>query len=566
MHRVTRIGVAVMLAAAVAAAGCTKDTGGEPPPGTSGYPPPRFTPSPVPNVDEPAGSWLEASCELDPEIFTRVMHGYYPHRAPDVLAVPRTPDFFGGFVQTSHSGPWDYLAQVPIVFYGPGFIRPVGHIAGDRVTLADIAPTFAELLGVDSPNDRGHALDRVLEPESRRGDLRLIVTVVWDGGGTNVLNAWPDYWPNLKKIMERGATLDGATIGSSPSVTPATHTTIGTGTFPDEHGITGITIQQPDGSYIDSFAGRDADAVEVPMLGDTYDLATGNAAKIGLFAYKSWHLGMMSHGANWPGGDHDLAAFLDTNEKFATNPNLYYMPNYLDSIPGLHRELRKVDLEDGKLDDVWMGHDILANHRYRRDTPAWVLHQTDVLKVMMKREGFGADDVPDLFFTNYKQIDEGGHDWNMVNPEVAELVKYSDAALPQLVDFLNKDVGKRHWVMVLTADHGQQPDAQMAQGWPISTTELIADAAKHFGLPARRGIFGSAAGLWLNQEMAAAKGVTKEDLADWLIDYRISDNIPAGREDSVPDQYDDRMDEPVIAAAFPADQAARVRSCLGANP
>ena len=541
---------------------CTSRESGSGPDEAKGYPPPNFTPSPAPDRDV-AGSWLEASCGLDPKIFTRVMHGYYPDRAPDVLVVPRTPDFFGGFVQTSHSGPWDYLAQVPIVFYGPGFIRPVGHIEGSRVTLADIAPTIAKLLGVESPSDRGHALDRVLVPKSQRTTQpKLVFTVVWDGGGTNVLDAWPDYWPNLKKMMNEGATLDGATIGSSPSITPAIHTTIGTGTFPDEHGITGITIQQPDGSYIDSFAGRDADAVEVPMLGDTYDLSTGNQAKVGLFAYKSWHLGMMSHGANWPGGDHDLAAFLDTDEKFHTNPNLYYQPDYLEKIPGLQREIRKVDLEDGKLDDVWMGHDILADHRYRRDTPAWVLHQTDVLKALIKREGFGADDVPDLFFTNYKQIDEGGHDWNMLNPEVAELVRYSDAALPKLIDFLNKDVGKNQWVMVMTADHGLQPDAQLSNGWPISTTELTADAAKHFGLPIRKGVFGSAAGLWLDPDLAAAAGVTQEDLADWLIDYRISDNIPTGRENAVPAEYDDRMDEPVIEAAFPATEAGRVRSCL----
>ena len=548
--------VAAALMAIVVLAACTDEGGGNGEENNTGFPEPNFTAPEVPIVTEPAGGWLEASCELDPEILTRVLRGFQEGRGPDVLAVPRFPNFFGGFIQTGHSGPWDFLQEVPLVFYGPGFIKPVGRIETKReATVADIAPTVAELIGTDFPDTDGKVLDEILLPEAERnGRPKLVLEVVWDGGGTNVLETWPGFWPRLKKLMENGASLEGAVVGSSPSVTPATHTTMGTGVFPDRHGATSITIRV-DGAITDSFKGQDADYVETPMLADTYDIATGNAAKIGMFAYKSWHLGMMSHGANWPGGDKDMAVFLNTAEEYETNDAVYYAPDGLEKVPGLKKAIREVDLIDGKADKKWMDHEILNDKRYRRDTPVWVIHQTNVLKELIKREGFGADDVPDLFYTNYKQPDEAGHNWNMLSPEVAETVRYSDAQLAKLVAYLNKQVGEEQWVMVVTADHGQQPDAEATRGWPISMTELVSDIAEHFKIP-EDSIEGTAAGMYI-----LGQDVSFDELADFLIDYRIEDNLRGGTGE-IPDQYDERMQEPIFEGAFPDDAIDRVTGCV----
>ena len=548
---------AAALALTFLVAGCTDDgPRADDDDRAAGFPEPRFEAPEIASVTEPAGGWLEASCELEPEILERILRGYQEGRSPDVLVSPRFPNFFGGFIATGHSGPWDYLQEVPLVFYGPGFIKPVGRYEPAReVTVADIAPTLGELLGVEFPTSAGRSLSNILVPEAKRdGPPKLVLEVVWDGGGTNVLETWPDFWPELGKMMEGGASPEGAIVGASPSVTPATHTTMGTGVFPDEHGATSITIRV-DGAITDSFKGKDADYVETPMFADTYDLATGNAAKIGMFAYKSWHLGMMSHGANWPGGDKDMAVFLNTAEEYETNPDLYYTPPGLEKIPGLKKAIREIDLLDGKRDMRWMDHDVLKSKRYRRDTPVWVLHQTTILKELIRREGFGADDVTDLFFTNYKQPDEAGHNWNMLSPEVAETIEYSDAQLRELVEFLDRQVGEREWVMIVTADHGQQPDAEATRGWPIFMTELVKDLAEHLGIPEAE-IEGPAAGMFILRD-----GISNEEVADFLIDYRIEDNIPEGKDD-VPAQYDERMREPIFEGAFPADAAERVTGCV----
>ena len=66
---------------------------------------------------------------------------------------------------------------------------------------------------------------------------KLIVTLVWDSGGMDVLNTWPKDWPYLKSIMGEGAWFTHATVGASPSNTPTGHAMIGTGAFPADNGM-----------------------------------------------------------------------------------------------------------------------------------------------------------------------------------------------------------------------------------------------------------------------------------------------------------------------------------------
>jgi hypothetical protein len=521
-----------------------------------------YSPPPLDRGVQPASGWLESACELPRDMLRRIWLGHFPGRSPELQVVPREPHLFGSFIGQTHSGPWDYVQEVPLVFYGPGFIKPTGEISLDRdVTVADVAPTYAELLGVEPPSDRGHALNEILVPEAdRSGRPRLIVTVVWDGGGNNVLDAWPRSWPNLARLIERGAAVRDATVGSSPSVTPAVHTTIGTGTFPDEHGIMGIHQREDDGDLVAPFPGRQAGKMIVPTLADTYDLSTGNAALVGMIAFKNWHMGMIGHGAGWPGGDKDIVAIIDQQEDITGNPDVYELPSYLNRVPGLGAVIRNVDLDDGELDSKWMGHEILDKPAARRDTPVWSLFQTKLIKKLFEREGFGADDVPDLFYTNYKQLDEIGHEWNMLYPEMKPSLEYLDGELKNLKLFLDNKVGRNRWVLVVTADHGQGPLAEAARAWPIQRGHMVDDIAAHFDVAAKE-IFEQAipTGAFVNRAGLKRSGITIEEIADFLLTYTIGDNIPPGMD--VPDQYKTRLNEPLFAAAFPSDQRRRIMSC-----
>src|SRR5206468_11399894 len=61
-----------------------------------------------------------------------------------------------------------------------------------------------------------------------------------------------------------------------------------------------------------------------------------------------------------------------------------------------------------------------------------------------------------------------------------DAVVAQDAALKQMVGFLNQQVGKGNWVMVMTADHGAIPDPAVSGAFNISAGALAAQINAHF--------------------------------------------------------------------------------------
>ena len=539
---------------------CTSDEPDQPP-GASSDSSGERVPS-VERVTEPEGDWFESSCALDENLLRRVRAGINPDRSPDITAVPREPNYFGGFSVFTHSGPWDYVQRVPLAFYGPGFIKSRGLLKLDRlVTLADIAPTLAELVGTELPGTRpGRPIAEALVDDSRRGQPKVIVQIVWDGGGTNVLEQWPKAWPNLERIMAEGTSIQDVEVGSSPSVTPAVHATIGTGSFPKQHEIVDIPVRDGD-EVVGSYANRSPSILAQTTVADVYDQQVGNMAHIGLFSYRPWHWGLAGHGAQIEGGDKDIVFVNNPNGEYQTNPEYYAMPDYATSVPGLEDYTEQVDREDGKADGLWMGNDILeTTPADLRDSPAWALYQTDIATTIMEREGFGDDDITDLFFMNYKQIDEVGHRFNMLEPEVREIVRYSDSELERLMSWLDLNVGKREWVIMVTADHGQGPDPLRSGAWPIAKDPLLSDLGRALDVDPNRLIQGQRPGAyWVDENVLREEGVTLENIAAFMNDYRLEDNVLEGED--VPELYRHRLREPLFSAAFPTSAMGRIWSC-----
>lgn len=504
--------------------------------------------------------WFDAACGLPMEYLTRIRRGLYPGRSPEIAMVPREPNFFGSFTGTTHSGPWQYLQEVPLVLYGPGYIREQGDVRLQReVTVADLAPTLAELAGTPFPGDRpGRVLHEALLPEAERDvPPAVVVVVVWDGGGWNVLDATRGSWDFLDRMMEGGTSLRGAIVGSSPSVTPAIHTTIGTGTFPSSHGIVSIR-QRKQGAMDYAYGGDDPQNLEVEALGDIHDRATGNRALVGMFAEQNWMLGMIGHGAYLEGADHDHAIMLTPDGRLRTNPEFYSLSAYLHDVPGFDEAVREVDLADGKLDQRWMGIETLDEVDEMLKTPVWIIYQTEIMKALFAREGYGRDDVTDLFFVNYKQMDHLGHLFNMLGPEVEEATRYTDDALEELATFLDDEVGRGRWVIAMTADHGQSPDPQVVDAWPIDSAELPRDMARFFEVKPSDLIEEQRPnGYWIDRQTLSDAGIELTDIARFILTYTLEENaVP-----DIPTDYRERADERLFQAAFPSDRIGDVIAC-----
>ena len=492
---------------------------------------------------------VERACALDRPLLARVWRGYHPVHSEDVTLVPLEPNYSGAFDVTSHSGPWDYLQNVPLVLYGPGTIEPRGRV-GDAATLADVYPTAGALTGVDLPQREGRVLDEAI---GNAPPPKLIVSIMWDGVGRNVLERWPGRWPNLARMEREGTSYVAATVGSSPSITPATHSTLGTGVFPRTHAVTAINIRTDKGHVRTAFNQRDPHDLRTTTFGDLIDLELDNEPIVGMLAWKSWHIGMLGHGMLTPGGDADQLAIIGSDERITGNPLYYSAPEYLEHFPGLEERAESLDLEDGEADGKWRGHGIMDLH----DNPAWVEWETDAILAMLEREGYGSDDVTDLFFTNYKPTDIVGHQYTMDSPEMADVLEAQDAALGRLLEWLDANVGR--YVVILSADHGHTPSPERSGAWPLLQGQLQEDIDAHFGVS--RGSLvqhANPVGPFLDKELMDRMEITGADVAEFLNGYTIRANWGG---DELPEGFEDRGDENVIAAAWSRRQYGEVMRC-----
>jgi hypothetical protein len=455
----------------------------------------------------------------------RVWEGTKLPASGEIQIVAAEPDYVGGGL--SHAGPWDYVQEVPLLFFGPGRVPALGRVDG-RATLADIAPTNAAMLdfGFDAPD--GRVLTRALLPEGERaGPPKLLVTLVWDGAGRNVLDQWPDDWPFLASLIERGVWFDAAEIGSSPSNTPPMHATIGTGAFPRRHGVIDL-YQQIDGE-IDKPQQDGPGTLLLPTLADLYDVAMRNEPVVGVIATLGAHTGMVGHGSQWEGGDADLAIMREQEDastggdegdawQLTTGMAPYFrMPGYVNEVPGLAGDLARLDQEDGVVDQAWGDYPFDALDDGFQ-TPARTPYQTRIVEEVIRREGFGADDVPDLLYVNLKAVDSVGHIFSVNGEEMGQTLRWQDDALRDLVRFLDAEVGAGEWAMTLTADHGHQYDPAISGALPIGITALTAFIEDHFSAPGGPDVVRRArpTQIWMDEQALADAGFTDADVAGAL--------------------------------------------------
>jgi hypothetical protein len=501
-----------------------------------------------------ASDLVELACSMSHQWLLRTWRGDMEDRSAELQILPIEPNFVGSGLP--HVGPWPYAQDIPMFWYGPGHVAAQGEV--DRpVTLAGIAPTQAELL--DFPFRAPDGTPMLEAIEGNPAPPKLLVTMVWDAGGRNVLSRWPRSWPYLKSLVPQGTWYEHATVGSSPTSTAQTHAVIGTGAFPDEHGLVAHRLRI--GPDLTSPWKHGPTYFLLPTLADLYDVANGNRPVVGELGTVSIHLGMLGHGSMWGGGDRDIAAVreevgADTlgAEGFDWNliPPLkpyYALPPYLNDVPGFDDDVRQMDAADGQQDGKWRSNEIeplLGGF----DTPARVPYQTRVLEEIVKREGFGQDETPDLLFVNYKMIDYVSHVWTVNSPEMRDVVEAQDRALEEFVTFLNQQVGEGQWAMVLTADHGSIPDPKVSGAFQISATPIAAGINSTFddnGDDRHIVQLIQPTQIFLDTEELANNGHTVDEVARYVMGLTEGDVAQPGVA-VAPDEADD----PVFQAVYPS--------------
>ncbi len=507
---------------------------------------------------------LEAeAADLGAEYLELVTRAYHPARSGD-LQLLVTPFSSSNYEQeslslvpndprSSHAVVWMYGERVPIVVWAPGIVEPQDH--DERVTLADLAPTTAALIGFDEFRAAdGVPLPGIGAPAT---PPRVVVTFVIDGGGWNVLRRWPDAWPNLKRLMREGAAYRNAISGSFPAVTASTHATIGTGAFPRTHGITGHNVRR-DGGPVKAWGEPgliDPSFLLEPTLADRWTASTGDEAWVGEIGYQVWHVGLLGRGGH-PLGEVPVGLFWDEDGGGGWrphHPDRYRLPH---SAPGLER-----------LDELAAGYTPPEPSPYDPTGkkamccfPPVVRYQGELIEAAFDSEPIGTDDVPDLLYLNFKAPDYSGHVYNMDDPRQAEVLGAVDEEVGRVADQLVGRFGPGGFALIVTADHGQCPEIDANGGVRIDPIQLEEDLEREFG----KSVFGlvqlvAPSEVYLSPKALRDAGYTAEDVAAFLADYRYGQNIgPYIRPTAI---RRDRLGAPAFAAVLPttfiADLAAR---------
>jgi type I phosphodiesterase/nucleotide pyrophosphatase len=463
------------------------------------------------------------ACRLPHEVLQRIWRGYRSDRSGQIIVVPHGANFMAGGI--SHSTPFPYTQDVPVFWYGPGFIRQQGSVSR-HVTSADIAPTLAQLLGFDwQAIPDGTPMIEALEP-SRTGKPKLVVVMVYDAGGRYVLDLWPKSWPFLTGMIPQGTWFDAATVGSNPSNTAPIHATIGTGSFPMHHGVVDNTIRYPDGTLHDPYTHGPDHALKTRAFGEDYAAAVGSDAIVGLSGTVPWHLGMIGRGSDG-GGPQTIAVLKETlGDAGNTAPRwglpsmvapYYRVPDYVNELTPITDYWWVAETIDGgpKGSGKWRTHDI-ASLQGGFHTPARIPYQTNLIEEMIKREGFGTHAETDVLFCNHKLIDEVGHMFFASAIEMRDAILVQDRYLRKFTTFLDRQVGKGEWVLVLTADHGHTAAPAVSGSFGIDERKLRSLVARRFDKQSNgTALIDLVRPIWLNMNRSemAANHVATEDIS-----------------------------------------------------
>jgi Type I phosphodiesterase / nucleotide pyrophosphatase len=496
------------------------------------------------------------------EVLTYLQRGYFPGRSGDlqlVLAPFNTSNYSFESLEltrkdprSSHAMAWGYTERIPLVVHSPGLV-PAGSRT-ERVTLADLAPSTAQLIGFRGFQAKdGRPLPGLpAEPATKP---KLVVTFVIDGGGWNVLNQWPTAWPNLRRLMREGLSFRNAVMGSFPSVTACAHATIGTGSFPSHHGISGHNVRRDPGSAHSVKAYGEAGSADpgfiaIPTLAEEWSDETGNRAWVGEIGYQIWHLGMLGRGGRF-GNRLPVAIYYDEDvrkEWRPQNPDLYRLPNGIPEEATLETYMKEYF---GPV----RGADLFrAAGRKACCSPPIVRFESDVIATTVDSEELGRHASTDLLYVNYKMPDYTGHVYNMLSIQEKIALQQVDHELGRLAGILESRFQPGEAVLIVTADHGQCPLVDVAGGVRLDPIQLAEDINNAFG----RSVFPlltaddvKPSEVYLDSRALSDGGATRDDIAAFLADYRYGDNVgPYISNDVVAHE---RRDDPEFAGVFSTD-------------
>lgn len=347
---------------------------------------------------------------------------------------------------------------------------------------------------------------------------KLVVGIIVDQMRFDQLYKYEDRYGKggFKRIMQEGFNFKNAHFNYVPTVTAAGHASIYTGTTPSVHGIVGNNWFN---RYTNTSVGNVKDST-VTIVGSAEEnkngVSPGNLLSTTIsdqlrlgsnFRSKVISVSFKDRGAILPGGHTANAAYW---HDWQTSPGYFVSSShYMEKLPEWASKFNHSGKASEYLDWVWnplypietytaseadsngyertlrgksgpvFPYDFPKLRETYRELKAeyqmlWVSPRgntllTDFAMEAIKGEQLGTDNFPDLLNISYSVPDAAGHTFGPQSIELEDIYLRLDQDIENLLNFLDKSVGKDGYVLFLTADHGAIPVASYLHDHKLPT-------------------------------------------------------------------------------------------------
>jgi hypothetical protein len=286
----------------------------------------------------------------------------------------------------------------------------------------------------------------------------------------------------IGRLLAEGAVFTDAHLAHYPSVTAIGHATVLTGAMPALSGIVG-------NDWFDRALGRNVTSVSddsVSLVGAAGPGASpqrllvstvGDELKTGLGGAKVIGISRKDRAAILPAGrGADAAYWVDgSTGRFVTSTW------YMDALPDWVEEFNARDLPGRYAGKEWrpldgQGEAFTTVPAQPREALLDAVEATpfsnevlvDLALSAIQAERLGQRGASDILSVSFSANDSIGHEHGPESPQVRDALRRTDRDLARLLEAVEAQVGLRHTVVVLTADHGVAPvpDEQVARRMP----------------------------------------------------------------------------------------------------
>lgn len=321
---------------------------------------------------------------------------------------------------------------------------------------------------------------------------KLVVGIVADQMRWDYLYRYYERYSTrgLRKLMDEGFNCQNTMISYLPSFTAPGHTCIYTGSVPALHGIAG-------NDWIDNRTGKEWYCTEdttvksvgggiAGLMSPANMLASTITDELRLatnFRSKTIGISLKDRGAILPAGHTASAAYWYDNE----TGNFISSTFYMKELPGWLQQFNMRNLNDSLMKLDWntlypintYKQSIRDNNPYegksKGESAPVFPHKTSLLasdkgairatpfgntitrlvaEACIEAEQLGAGDETDFLALSFSSTDYIGHQYAPNSVEVEDTYLRFDKEIEQLLDYLDKKIGKGNYIVFLTADHG----------------------------------------------------------------------------------------------------------------